>query len=120
MLFIQFLKKLLSNSNDIKVEKDIQLICTTVYGRNILSKFLYFYPEDFSIYQDYENVKRLSSNIHSSTNTITTKTVYLKEKNFIILSILISSALLSIFQNAEKINFENTKLLTFCLFKYYT
>lgn len=118
IILIEFLKKIVNNNEEINEEKDIQLICTTISGRNILAKFLFYYPEDYySIKQNADNLKSdldFNNNKNSNNNTI-----LLKEKNFILLSNLISASLMSIHENMEKLNFENTKLLTLCLFKFY-
>jgi len=107
---LDYLDKLFKKEDEeVKENKDIQLICSTISGRTIVANYLKNYPDEYSS----------SKNAESNSKENKDKTYILSENNIKILTNIISASLMSIHQNMENLNFENTKSLTLSMFKFY-
>ena len=102
-----YLTKLLNSEQNLKQDKDMQMICSNISGRSLLAIKLF----------DRLNMK--NSIDRNKTPSIKLELVKLEEMHFNILCNLITAGLLTINQNMENVNFENTRLLTIVMFKYY-
>lgn len=85
----------------------MQIICSSMSGRTLLANKL------------FEKVNEKNPTDRSNTPSTMLEFIKLEEMHFNVLCNLITASLVTINQNMENVNFENTRVLTIIMFKYY-